>query len=390
MPLETPRGEEPSDDLLIDVTNNPNDTRESQEIVYPEDNEEDSDETTSLIKKQPVDRSLENSDSTTTKKKKKLFSIKNVLKLLLLILFILLIVVLLVVFRVQDHITDYLHYVEKHKKYGILIYLAIYTICVWLFLPGSIISIAAGFLFKPPILAGAIIIIGDVLGALGTFIFGRYIFSDWVKAQMEKRPMFTALNSVIAEEGWKIVVMLRLTPLPFNLISYFFSVSSIDLFPFLWATALGVLPGTFNAVWIGSLVKSLSGIDSPKLENKDIVIISMNIIFVLCCVIALSMLGKRSLRKAMLKLQTSKDSTNNSLAQDASTESVPDAENPLVEEESSVSSEAGNFTRGERITLVVIGIVAFLNLAISVPLYFYFKAHDVSDPGNVKWFMAYV
>ncbi|CAG8738251.1 9298_t:CDS:2, partial [Acaulospora morrowiae] len=299
------------------------------------------------------------------------------------------------------HITDYLHYIEKHKKYGILIYLTVYTICVWLFLPGSIISIAAGFLFKPPILAGAIIIIGDIFGALGTFIFGRYIFSDWVKAQIEKRPVFTALNNVITEEGWKIVVMLRLTPIPFNLISYFFSVSSIDvsyqlalnhelslkpfqLFTFLWATAVGVLPGTFNAVWIGSLVKSLSGLDNPNLKNKDIVIITMNVIFVVCCVVALSIFGKRSLRKAMLKLKASKESTNNN-APLISTESIPDEEanHPLVEEEPLTIPETGRFTRAERITLFIIGIVAFLNLAISVPLYFYFRAHE-PDSGSIK------
>jgi hypothetical protein len=89
------------------------------------------------------------------------------------------------------------------------------------------------------------------------------------------------------------------------------------------------LPGTFNAIWIGSLAKSLSRIDKPKLEKKgsqktcsnfaickksdfiisfrlDFVIITMNIIFIACCVIALSILGKRSLRKAMAKLRASK------------------------------------------------------------------------------------
>ena len=107
-------------------------------------------------------------------------------------------------------------------------------------------------------MAGLIIISCDILAALGTFLFGKYIFSDWVIAQIEKRPMFKALNAVITEEGilnyfnrdflkrymqlnfiylysityilgWKIVVMLRLTPLPFSLISYFFSVSSINV-----------------------------------------------------------------------------------------------------------------------------------------------------------------
>ncbi|GES89617.1 TVP38/TMEM64 family protein [Rhizophagus clarus] len=351
---------------------------------YREDNE-NYDETSRLLpqdensqKRQQVEQTI--SSSGLKNKRRVIFTSKTFIRLVLLTVFIVLIVVLLAVFRIQDHIKEYLELIEKYKEYGILIYLAIYTICVWLFLPGSIISIAAGFLFKPAILAGAIIIIGDILGAFGTFIFGRYIFSDWVKAQIEKRPMFTALNSVIAEEGWKIVVMLRLTPIPFNLISYFFSVSSIDLFPFLWATVLGVLPGTFNAVWIGSLVKSLSRIDKPKLENKDIVIITMNIIFVACCVIGLSILGKRSLRKAMIRLQASKIAESNSNQDSVNSSQAIDV---AVEEENPINTHAGEFTRTERIILYFIGVIALLNVAISVPLYFHFRSIEQNNYNTI-------
>ena len=61
-------------------------------------------------------------------------------------------------------------------------------------------------MFKPAILAGAIIIVGDILGAFGTFIFGRYVFSDWVKAQIEKKPIFAALDRVITDEGTRLVL----------------------------------------------------------------------------------------------------------------------------------------------------------------------------------------
>ncbi|CAJ0854537.1 3452_t:CDS:10 [Entrophospora sp. SA101] len=296
----------PPPEHSINVDSSTNDINEDDVEAY--------DETSSLL---PQEGTTSNSGKNSTKdaiielnKEKKLFMKKNIIKLLILVAFISTLIALLLIFRIQDHIKDYLKYIEIHKKYGILIYLTIYIICVWFFLPGSLISIAAGFLFKPSILAGAIIITGDVLAALGTFLFGKYIFSDWVMNQIEKRPTFKALNAVITEEGWKIVVMLRLTPLPFSLISYFFSVSSINLFTFLWATAIGVLPGTFNAVWMGSLVKSLSGIDKPKLKEKDITIITMNFIFVGCCVVALSILGKRSLRKAMIKLEASNNTQN--------------------------------------------------------------------------------
>ncbi|CAG8481030.1 10356_t:CDS:2 [Ambispora leptoticha] len=303
------------------------------------------------------------------------FKWKTVLKILLLIAFIGLIVVLAMVFHIQDHIKDVLKYIEKHREYGILIYIGVYTLCVWTFLPGSIISIAAGFLFKPLILAGAIIIVGDLLGAFGTFIFGRYIFSDWVRAQIAKRPTFLALNNVIVDEGWKIVLMLRLTPLPFNLISFFFSVSSIELIPFLWATALGVLPGTFNAVWIGSLVKSLSGIDRPKLHDKDIVIIAMNFTLVACCVICLSIFGKRSMRKSLMKLQASKES-NPLLNQGAQTQTnASTSSENLIDEEPLLRSRSG-FTSLEKKIIYIMLTVAFLDLAICVPLYFYFRSTE--------------
>nr|CAG8468223.1 1300_t:CDS:2 [Entrophospora candida] len=324
----------PPPEHSINVDSSTNDINEDDVEAY--------DETSSLL---PQEGTTSNSGKNSTKdaiielnKEKKLFMKKNIIKLLILVAFISTLIALLLIFRIQDHIKDYLKYIEIHKKYGILIYLTIYIICVWFFLPGSLISIAAGFLFKPSILAGAVIITGDVLAALGTFLFGKYIFSDWVMNQIEKRPTFKALNAVITEEGWKIVVMLRLTPLPFSLISYFFSVSSINLFTFLWATAIGVLPGTFNAVWMGSLVKSLSGIDKPKLKEKDITIITMNFIFVGCCVVALSILGKRSLRKAMIKLEASNNTQN-----EENQSTVPSQSN-LVEEESIIKTNAGQFT----------------------------------------------
>ncbi|CAJ0920868.1 18962_t:CDS:10 [Entrophospora sp. SA101] len=189
--------------------------------------------------------------------------------------------------------------------------------------------------------SGLVIIIGDVLAALGTFLFGKYIFSDWVVTQVEKRPMFKALNAVIAEEDC----------------------SDVKLLTFLWATVIGVIPGTFNAVWIGSLVKSLSGIDKPNLEKKDIVIITMNFIIAACCVIALSILGKRSLRKAMVKLEASRDTEDD---QGNPPINVPKS-NIVVDEESILNSRAGKFTFIEKIVLTVIITIAFLNSRFSQP-----------------------
>ncbi|CAG8473674.1 19678_t:CDS:2, partial [Cetraspora pellucida] len=383
---DIPRNEDPVSDLsandnIILMANNSQAT-----VEYPEDNSDEYNETSTLLQSEISSLTAGGDDFVSQgtarklndkkKEKSNICTLRNFIKLVLLAMFIALIVFLLAVLKVQNHIKEYLHYIEIHERYGIAIYLSIYVACVWVFLPGSIISIAAGFLFKPPILAGLVIMLGDGLAATGAFIFGRYVFSDWVRAQIEKKPSIAEfnhlINNVITEEGWKIVLMLRLTPLPFNLVSYIFSVSIVDFWTFLWATLLGVLPGAFNAVWIGSLVKSLSKLDEYKLKNKDVVIMTMNFIFVLCCVIALSLFGKRSLRKAMLKLRESKESEI-----PPALPSVPQSTADVVIEEAlPLDTSAGRFTRGERITLYIIGLVTLLNIVISVSLYYYFKSRE--------------
>ncbi|KAG0054937.1 hypothetical protein BGZ83_010062 [Gryganskiella cystojenkinii] len=206
------------------------------------------------------------------------------------------------VFRVQDHIKEILLYIDDHRSTGAVLFVTFYTIACWLFLPGSLFTIGAGFLFRPMPFALAIVLAGDILGALGSFLFGRYIFYNWVKGMMSKHPKFGALDQVIQDDGWKIVVMLRLTPIPFNLITYFFSITSIKLTTLLWATALGVFPGSCLGIWIGSLLKGLSGIDNPELETRHVVILIMNGVFIVCSILTLSIFGKRSMRKAMAQL----------------------------------------------------------------------------------------
>ncbi|KAI8360464.1 snare associated Golgi protein-domain-containing protein [Mortierella sp. GBAus27b] len=320
------------------------------------------------------------------------------LRTVLLATLLTLVVLAFTVFRVQDRIKDILHYIEGHKSTGAVLFVTFYTIACWLFLPGSLFTIGAGFLFKPLPLALAIVLLGDVFGAIGTFLFGRFLFYDWVKGMMSKHPKFNALDEVIREDGWKIVVMLRLTPIPFNLITYFFSVTSISLFTLVWATAAGVFPGSCLGIWIGSLLNGLSGIDNPELETKNIVILIMNGVLIACCITTLSIFGKRSLRKAMGKLDQHHHEQQSLLASEESNEdqnlldldleaavesAVANTElDAMVDSEEGVSSAADStvieppvptgFTRGEKWTFLAIVVVVLIDVSVCIPLYYHY------------------
>ena len=64
------------------------------------------------------------------------------------------------------------------------------------------------------------------------------------------------VDRAIEEEGWKIVVLLRLNPLiPFNLQNYFFGATKIGFLPYLAATFFGIMPGGAAYIYLGALGK---------------------------------------------------------------------------------------------------------------------------------------
>jgi uncharacterized membrane protein YdjX (TVP38/TMEM64 family) len=53
-----------------------------------------------------------------------------------------------------------------------------------------------------------------------------------------------AVEAAVEEEGWKMVLLLRLSPvIPFALLNYMLSLTSISFFSYAWTSAVGIIPG---------------------------------------------------------------------------------------------------------------------------------------------------
>ena len=135
---------------------------------------------------------------------------------------------------------------------GHAVFILAYMIAAVVLAPASALTLAAGFAFG---LAGfPTVIIGATLGAGAAFLIGRHLARGWVERQMAGSPMFRAIDKAIESEGWKIVGLMRLSPLvPFNLQNYFFGATKIGFWPYLVTSMIGIMPGTLLYVWIGSL-----------------------------------------------------------------------------------------------------------------------------------------
>ena len=143
------------------------------------------------------------------------------------------------------------------------LYAGLYAVALVALVPGGPLSIGAGLVFGfwgvPVVLAGA------TAGAALAFLVSRHVMQTPVRRMMEGRPRLLAVDRAVAEEGWRIVALVRLSPLiPFNLQNYVFGVTRIGFWPFVLATALGIAPGAMLYVYLGIVGRSAGSAGPAK------------------------------------------------------------------------------------------------------------------------------
>lgn len=165
-------------------------------------------------------------------------------------------------FNVQQFLHTSIIWINNLGVFGPIAFIFIYNLATLLFIPGSILTLKGGCVFG--IFWGSIyVLIAATIGAILAFLIGRYFSRDWVAQQMEKHPKFKAIDLAVAQQGWKIVLLTRLSPLfPFNLLNYAFGVTQVSLKDYILGS-IGIVPGTVMYVYIGSLAGNLAMINTP-------------------------------------------------------------------------------------------------------------------------------
>ena len=136
---------------------------------------------------------------------------------------------------------------------GAFVFIGVYALAAVLFLPGAIFTIAAGLVYG--IVGGtAVALVGATLGAGLAFLAGRYLLRQRIENAFKKNKKFAAIDRAIGKQGWKIVGLLRLSPLiAFNVSNYFYGVTSIAFWPYLLASFIGIIPGTLLYAYLGAI-----------------------------------------------------------------------------------------------------------------------------------------
>jgi uncharacterized membrane protein YdjX (TVP38/TMEM64 family) len=148
--------------------------------------------------------------------------------------------------------------IARLGPWGPVLFTLLYVAATVFFLPGAILTVGAGVVFG--LVRGFVIVsISATLGATAAFLVGRYLARDWIAGKIAGHPKFAAIDEAVAREGWKIVGLLRLSPVvPFNVLNYAFGVTRVSLRDYVVASWIGMMPGTLVYVYLGSVAGDLA------------------------------------------------------------------------------------------------------------------------------------
>jgi uncharacterized membrane protein YdjX (TVP38/TMEM64 family) len=176
-------------------------------------------------------------------------------------------------------------WVAELGVFGMVVFAIVYALAAVLMVPGSLLTVWTG----------------ATLGASLAFLVSRHLARRRVEAWVKTNPKFNAIDEAVAKEGWKIVALTRLSPVfPFNFQNYAYGLTSVSFWQYAVASALGMIPGTFLYVYLGtfgrSSLEAASGAEGA--ETLKLVLQVVGLAATLAVTILITRTARRALKQA--------------------------------------------------------------------------------------------
>ena len=191
----------------------------------------------------------------------------------------------------KQHRSMLLDFVAAHALLATLIYIVVYIVAIAASVPGGLfLSIIGGFLFGIMV-ASACTIVGATLGATLIFLIAKTVLGDALRAKAG--PTLKKMEAGFRENAFNYLLVLRLVPLfPFWLVNLVPAFLGVELRTYVLATAIGIIPGTFVFVSVGT---GLGSVLEKQDEFSLAGVLTPEVIIALCglAVLALIPVGYR-------------------------------------------------------------------------------------------------
>jgi uncharacterized membrane protein YdjX (TVP38/TMEM64 family) len=214
------------------------------------------------------------------------------------ILFVITMSILSAILPVKEWIREFIDWVQQLGPAGVIVFILAYALATVLFLPGWIFTVSAGLVYG--IVGGTLVALaGAIIGATLAFLVARYLLRQNIEEITKKNPRFGAIDRAIGRQGWKIVGLLRLSPLiPFNLSNYFYGITSIRFVEYVVVSAVGMIPGTLLYAYLGAIGQASVSGGGAQRSTWQYVLLGIGLIATIVVTVLVSRIARKALKKS--------------------------------------------------------------------------------------------
>lgn len=196
-----------------------------------------------------------------------------------------------------------LHWFKRRNGWGGWgVFIGFYAGVVALFMPGVVFILGSGFIFG--FWRGLLAVwIGGAVGQALAFLLARYLLRDWVETFVRtKWRKWKFIDAAIENEGWKLVLIMRLSPIiPYNLLNIAMATTSMHFWQFTIVSAIGIVFECSVFCYLGTMAESITSIASGEAgPPKAIQWVLLGVSLTMCVVgaVFVSVMVRRAIRKA--------------------------------------------------------------------------------------------
>jgi uncharacterized membrane protein YdjX (TVP38/TMEM64 family) len=214
--------------------------------------------------------------------------IRKILKDSLIALFVIF-GLILIAHYVGDYITPTEQWIKAQGVLGPIIYILAFWVGTIIFIPGNLFAIASGLLFG--LVSGFVYTsIAEFSGAILLFFIARFLARNMIEKLLRNHPKFFEIDNLISKKGEKVMMLLRLVPLPYTFLCYLFGISEVSFKDYVIALFV-IFPKLFLIVYYGYVADKLTKLSAGTPSHySDIHYVSL-VLGVIVSIIAIAYIG---------------------------------------------------------------------------------------------------
>jgi len=193
------------------------------------------------------------------------------------------------------------HRLAEAGRWAPVIFVALYVMLVSLGFPASVLGFVAGATFG--LLEGvALLLAAAMLTAALIFVVARRWLAGRVLSHAAARPRLSRFLDLAEADSWRVMVLMRFSPLHFAIVCYLLGASRVRFWPYFF-TSFCVLPSASLQAYVGWTARRVGGqaAGGQHIDTLEAALMALGLVAAVALLVTTTRLVRRALDDPLVR-----------------------------------------------------------------------------------------